>query len=170
MTMSYSYTISETFTLTDAKRLAGKVIADMHQCRRFYGDPPDDHISEFQEELVVLLAGRYVTSYEFGYKTSDERRVVSWRYHVTPAGDLERGRSGGLIATADVSRARWFNFLTTSTAWADLTPEDRRTVDAKHPISRTVGEPPTDGSGRWVSDRAYASGGVAVQREEFRPW
>ena len=39
MTVSYTYTTTESFTLTNAKKLAAKVTADMHQCRRLYGDP-----------------------------------------------------------------------------------------------------------------------------------
>lgn len=169
MTVSYTYTTSDTFTLTNAKKLAAKVTADMHQCRRFYGDPTEADVSAYNAELVVMLAGGYVSSYEFGYKSADQR-VVSWYYTVTAVGDLDGGRSGGLYATAHVGGASWFNFISTSQAWSDLTEAGRNAVRAKHSISRVTGEPPCDGSGRWVCDRAYVSGSVAVQRKEFRPW
>lgn len=67
--MSYSYTTTETFTLTHARHLAAKVAADMHQCQRFYDYPTDAKIKEYEQELVVLLHGGYVESYEFGFKT-----------------------------------------------------------------------------------------------------
>src|SRR5689334_17499738 len=108
--MSYSYTTNETFTLAHARHLAAKVAADMHQCQRFYGKPTDAKIEDYQQELIVLLYGRYVESYEFGFKTSDGRRVISWLYIVSPSGDLEGGRSGGLFPTADISGAVTFNF------------------------------------------------------------
>src|SRR6266699_3763453 len=110
--MTSTYTTSETFTLTHARRLAAKVAADMHQCQRFYRQPTEKQIENYQQELVVLLHGGYVKSYEFGFQTKDERRVVSWSYTVSPSGDLEGGRSGGLFPSADISDAALFNFLT----------------------------------------------------------
>jgi hypothetical protein len=171
MNMSNTYTTSttESFTLTNAKKLAAKVTADMHQCRRLYGDPTEANIAAYNEELVVMLASEYVTSYEFGYQEGD-KRIVSWYYTVTAARDLEGGRSGGLYAKADISGASWFNFMTTNYSWGGLTEAGRNTVRAKHSINRVTGDPPSDGSGRWVADRTYVSGGVAVQRREFRPW
>jgi hypothetical protein len=168
--MSYSYTTTETFTLTHARRLAAKVAADMHQCQRFYGRPTDAQIAEYQEELTVLLHGGYVESYEFGYKTRGDRRVVSWHYTVGPSGDLEGGRSGGLYASAAITNAVNFNFLTHSSAWFALSDAEKAKITAQHTVRRTDGAPPQDGNGYWDSSRQYASGGVAVTRKEFRPW
>jgi hypothetical protein len=167
--VTYSYTTSESFTLTNAKKLAAKVTADMHQCRRFYGNPTEAGMTSYNDELVAMLAGGYVSSYEFGYQKGD-RRIVSWYYTVTAAGELEGGRSGGLYAHADITGASWFNVMTTNHSWSVLSDAERDAVQAKHTIIRTFGDPPGDGSGRWVSDRTYVSGGVAVQRKEFRPW
>ena len=125
MTVSYSYTTTDSFTLSNAKKLAAKVTADMHQCHRLYGDPTEADLAAYNEELVVMLAGEYVTSYEFGYQKG-ESRIVSWYYTVTAAGDLEGGRSGGLYAKADISGASWFNFMTTNHSWAGLTEAGRQ--------------------------------------------
>jgi len=168
--VTYSYTNTDSFTIAHARKLAGKVSADMNQCRLFYGQPSEIGIAQYQDELVVMLADEYVDKYEFGFKTSDDSRVVSWRYTVTASGDLEGGRSGGLHAKADISGAVWFNFMWTNTKWWNLTDAGRETVRARHKIVRTSGEPPTDGAGRWVQDRSYGAGGVVLQREEFRPW
>ncbi len=81
--MSYSITTTESFTLTHARRLAARVAADMHQCQRFYNKPTDTEIESYQEELIILLHGGYIKSYEFGFKTKNEWRVVSWYYMVT---------------------------------------------------------------------------------------
>lgn len=170
MTNSYSYTTSETFTLTDARRLAAKVAADMHQCHRFYGRPTDTAIKNYQEELTVLLYGEYVESYEFGFSTKDERRVVSWFYTVSPSGDLAGGRSGGLFPSADVSGAALFNFLSYSSKWSGLSMTERAKIKASYSVQRVDGSPPQDGDGYWDSSRRYASGGVVVTRKEFRPW
>jgi hypothetical protein len=168
--VTYSRTVTESFTLTDAKKLAAKVIADMYQCRRLYESPSESSIEAYQTELVVLLAGRYVSEYEFGFQTAADKRIVAWQYTVTAAGDLQGGRSGGLYAMADLSSAQFFNFLWRSAEWRKLTTAEQAKVDAQHAIERVEGDPPHDGSGRWVRDRRYVSGGVAIERKEFRPW
>jgi hypothetical protein len=170
--MSYSYTTTttESFTLTHAKRLAAKVAADMHQCQWFYGHLTDRQIENYEQELVILLRGEYVESYEFGFETRDGQRVVSWFYTVGPAGDLQGGRSGGLFPTADISEAVPFNFLSHNSAWTALPQEERDRIEASLPVQRTEGKPPQDGKGYWDSSRSYASGGVAMTRKEFRPW
>src|SRR6266702_3687904 len=144
--MSSTYTISETFTLTHARRLAAKVAADMHQCQRFYDHPTDTQIDNYQQELTVLLHGGYVNSYEFGFTTKDGRRVVSWHYTVGPSGDLEGGRSGGLFPTADVSDTIWFNFLTPSAEWYALSTAERDKIKASYSVRRSEGSPPQDGN------------------------
>lgn len=168
--MTYSYTTSDTFTVAHARKLAGKVSADMSQCRLFYGQPSEAEVANYRDELVAMLAGMYVERYEFGFKTSDDRRVVSWSYRVTASGELEGGRSGGLHAKADISNAAMFNFMWTNTTWWNETEAERDRVRATHEINRTSGQPPADGNGRWVQDRSYGAGGVVLQREEFRPW
>jgi len=170
MTASYSYTTSETFTLTHAWRLAAKVAADMHQCQQLYGHLTDTEIHDYQEELTVLLHGGYVKLYEFGFRTKDGRRVVSWFYTVGPSGDLEGGRSGGLFPSANIFDAIMFNFLSYSSEWSALSTRERGQIKASYSVRRNEGSPPQDGNGYWDSSRHYTSGGVAVTRKEFRPW
>lgn len=170
MTVTYSYTTNDTFTVAHARKLAGKVAADMSQCRLLYGRPSEADIVSYRDELIVMLANKYIDRYEFGYKTADDRRVVSWRYEVTASGDLEGGRSGGLHAKADITGAVMFNYMWTNSAWWGLAEAGRDKVRAEHDVDRNAGDPPADGNGRWVQDRSYGAGGVVLQREEFRPW
>jgi hypothetical protein len=168
--MSYSYTTTESFTIAHARRLAAKVSADMEQCRRLYGKPSAANIAEYQEELTVMLHGGYVSEYEFGFKTTEDRRVVSWKYAVSADGDLQGGRSGGLYTQANISNASLFNFMSYSDDWFALDAAERDKVKGKHTVRRVTGEPPADGSGWWVRDKTYSAGGVAIERQEFRPW
>ncbi len=169
--MTYTYTQTETFNVTHARKLAAKVIADMHQCNRFYGKGPSEaRIADYEAELVAMLKGGYVESYEFGFKTATDKRIVSWKYTVTASGDLEGGRSGGLYANADVANGSLFNFMTTNSKWAALSQADQDKVEDEHPVNRKEGEPPSDGSGYWTQDRTYSAGGVGVVRKEFRPY
>jgi Bacterial HORMA domain family 1 len=168
--MSATYTLTETFNVTHARKLAAKVIADMHQCNLLYKrGPGDSTIKDYEQELVAKLAGGYITSYEFGFQDSTGKRVLSWKYTVGPSGDLEGGRSGGLYAQANLIGTLLFNFMTTNTKWASLTATEKAKVNSQHDISRVEGSPPSDGSGYWSNTRSYAAGGVAVNRQEFRP-
>ena len=169
--MTTSYSASETFTLTHARHLASKVVADMYQCFRFYGEPSEAAISKYQNELIVMLAGRYVKDYEFGFKLNGQR-LVSWQYRVTASGDLMGGsdeRSGGIYARASVAGAEYFNFMSYTPAWFALTEAQKSSVKAQHPVTRSTGTLPDDGSGYWETERRYSSGGVEIARRSFRP-
>jgi len=168
--MTGTYTLTETFNVTHARKLAAKVVADMHQCNLLYTKGPTSAaISNYEQELVAMLAGGYIDFYEFGFQTSAAKRVLSWKYTVGLSGDLEGGRSGGLYAQAGLAGASLFNFMTTNTKWALLPSTEKSNVADKHPIHRIEGNPPADGNGYWSSTRSYAAGGVAVNRQEFRP-
>lgn len=165
-------TATQTFTRTHAKYLASKVVADLYQCARLYGKPRTDEIADYEEELVVLLVGGYVAEYEFGFKRKG-KRVVTWQYRVNAHGDLVGGgaddRAGGVYARAKLDDAVYFNFLSYSDKWWNLTPAARRAIKDRLPIQRSSGTLPADGDGHWVSDRTYSNGGVAVSRRTFRP-
>lgn len=168
--MSGTYTLTETFNVTHARKLAAKVVADMHQCNLLYGrGPTTTEVAAYEKELVAMLAGGFITSYEFGFQTASDTRVLSWKYTVGPSGDLEGGRSGGLYAQASLAGTSMFNFLTTNSKWANLSETEKAKVRAQHSIHRVTGNPPADGNGYWSSNRTYAAGGVAVTRQEFRP-
>lgn len=165
-------TATQTFTRTHAKHLASKVVADLYQCARLYGKPPTDDVADYEAELVELLAGGYVAEYEFGFK-KDGKRVVTCQYSVNAYGDLVGGgaddRAGGVYARAKVADATYFNFLSYSQKWSNLTQRERTAIKDRLPIRRTSGALPADGNGYWISDRTYSNGGVAVSRRTFRP-
>lgn len=166
--MSTTYTT--TFTLTHAKHLASKVVADLYLCSRQYGRPSADSVSAYQEELTTMLAGGYVAAYEFGFERNEER-MLSWRYTVGPAGTLQGdSRSGGLYRGGDVASAEYFNHMTYSAKWSQLSVAERKAIKDTLPISRTSGSAPGDGNGYWATERSYTAGGVAVERRVFRPW
>lgn len=169
--MTSSYSFSETFTLTHAKYLASKVVSDLYQCKNFYGSPTDTQIESYRKELIVMLAGGYVSEYEFGFKRNDQR-IVSWQYRVSAGGDLVGGsddRSGGIYARAKTAGASIFNFMSYSTNWHALNATDQALVKAKHPVNRGIGALPGDGSGYWKTDRVYSNAGTAIERRTFIP-
>lgn len=165
-----TYSLSETFTRTEARYLASKVVADLYQCSRLYGRPAASGIPDYETELVERLVKSYLSRYEFGFK-KDGKRLVSWQYEVKN-GDLVGGsddRSGGIYARADVRNASYYNHTISSPSWWLLTASEQAAFEATLPFSRVDASLPDDGYGYWTEDKRYARGGVAIARRTFRP-
>lgn len=163
-----STTTTSTFTRTNARYLASKIAADLRQLRSFYGRPTEQQIDDLSDELVEMLAGGYVATYEAGFR-KEGKRVVSERYSVSSSGLATDERAGGIYARADVTGASWFTFMNYSDAWWDLSDTARKAVKDSVAIDRSPGTEPTDGNGYWENGRNYASGGTSTSRSGFRP-
>lgn len=168
--MTYSYTKTSTFTVTHARYIASKIAADLTLCGQYYGTPADSHVREYSDELTTLLRDGYVSEYEFGFK-KDDKRVLSWRYRVTSDGSIETDdRPGKMYSDVDVSTTTYFNFLTYSDKWYELSQRERDRIEEGLPFKRSAGSLPTDGAGHWSSDRTYSASGTGVSRSSFRPY
>ncbi|MFF1873574.1 hypothetical protein [Kitasatospora herbaricolor] len=161
-----SYTYAESFTRIHARRLAGRVTSDLRQSNLLYGSPSSSSLDNYCLELEELLLGGYVAKYHFGFQ-EDDRIVWSLRYTVGSDGSLA-GSAGGVPSGADVTKASWFNFLTYSGSWFQLSGPDREAVQRTLPFERGTGSLPSDGHGYWATDRVFAAGGVGLQRTVFR--
>lgn len=167
--MSYSFTTTATFTRTHAKHLAAKVITDLYQCSVLYDRPSAESIDDFQTELIELLAHEYIERYEFGFKANG-KRVLTFRYKVGADGGMHGDANAGAIyAKATVASASYYNILTPSSKWWNLTPAQRTSFEGGLPFQRPDGSLPDDGDGYWQNDHGYSAGGVRVTRETFRP-
>ncbi|MGC4052412.1 MAG: hypothetical protein QM757_24030 [Paludibaculum sp.] len=169
MSFSNTRTASSTFSIIHARYLSSKVAADMNLCASYYGQPSEPRIRDYAEELAQYLNEGYVSEYEFGYK-KDGKRVVSWRYRVDANGNLTTDdRPGKVVPYVDVTGASFFNFLTPSSRFCALSAAEQSRFQSSLPVQRPGGQPPADGSGYWVSDRNYFSGGQALGRQTFQP-
>ena len=167
--MSSTFTTTGTFTRTHAEKLASKVVTDLYQCSIHYDHPNADELEDYKTELIEMLANGYVETYEFGFKKND-KRVLSWRYTVGPDGGLHSdSNAGNVYAKATVTGATYFNFMSYSQKWSDLTDARRASFKAALPIQRVSGSLPGDGDGYWQVDHGYSAGGVRVERKTFRP-
>lgn len=163
-----SYSWSETFSRTHARRLAGRVTTDLRQSHLLYSSPTESSLEDYRAELEELLTGGYVAQYQFGFSLYDTL-VWSMRYVVGPDGSLApTGTAGSVPAGIDVAGASFFTCLTFSDDWYGLSPITRKTIEQKLPFIRIVGTLPSEVGGYWVSDRTYAAGGVALERAVFR--
>lgn len=166
-----TYSLTQTFTRTEARYLASKVVADLHQSARLYGRPNVDRIADYETELVERLVKGYIKQYEFGFE-KDGVRIVSWRYEVKD-GDLVGGgtddRPGGVYARADTAGATYYNHTISTSKWSALSYDEQVAFVATLPFTRVEADLPDDGSGYWTADKTYTRGGVEVARRTFRP-
>ncbi len=167
--MSYSYTASDTFTITHARHIASRIASDLRLLYCYYDEPSLDMIENCLEEIAQLLAKGYLQTFEVGFKRG-EARVISLKYEVRADGTLDDSRSGGVRPSVDITGASTINYITYSSKWWSLPESGRTAFKATLPIQRTIGAEPKDGEGYWAVDRAYAAGGTGVQRKSFVPW
>jgi hypothetical protein len=168
--MTTSYTISETFTRSNARYVASKVAADLRLLQRFYGRPTDTEIDAYSGELVELLLGGYVKQVTYGFKRSGAW-VVALRYEARLDGTLTADdRAGKVTPGINITRASWSTYLGYSYAWTLLDPAERARIKARLPVQRTGANEPSSTNGAWIQDRSYSAAGSGVQRASFRPW
>ena len=161
--MSYTYTQTETFTVTHAKHIASKVATDLLRLQRFYGSPSDAQINEYEEELVALLKGDYLKEVTYGFKRNG-CWVEALRYHALPGGNLTNDDPGRILPGVNVSDATFGSYLIHNSRWLALTPAQRTTFSAALSIDRGHGTEPQLESGSWSTGLSYSAGGQGIGR------
>ena len=63
----YTTTRSETFTVTHAWHIGVKIGTDLKRMQRFYGQPSDQEVSDYEKEVVALLLGDYLDWVTYGF-------------------------------------------------------------------------------------------------------
>lgn len=169
--MSSSFTITEatTFTVTHARHLAAKLATDLKRFQRFYGSPGDADIAKYEEEIIQLLKHGYLGTATYGYRKNNAWIEPTVRYTTrdlngASADDDDPGR---IRPGADVTGASFYSYLTYNAAWWTLSAEEQSRFQASLPIKRT-GAPEPSVSGYMRSDRTYAAGGRALDRQSVK--
>lgn len=169
--MSSSFTVTETttFTLTHAKYMAAKVATDLKRIQRFYGDPSDARIANYEAEVTELLMGGYLGTLTLGFKRNGQWIMPTLRYKASDlAGSAANDDDPGRVPTgADISGATFYSYLTYSSAWDALSQSDKDAFKRRMPFQRGgADEPGLDGY--LVDDLTYSSGGRAIKRSSLR--
>ena len=171
--MSYSYTISETttFTITHARHMAAKVATDLKRIQRFYGEPSDTRIDDFEAEVVELLKAGYLGTVAYGFRRNGNWIEPTLKYTArelagTSANDDDPGR---VRLHADIFGAIFYSFLTYSEAWDILSEPERQAFNERLPFQRSYGSEPAV-EGYFSADLVYSAGGRALGRASVRSY
>lgn len=169
--MSYSLTATETktFTLTHAKHLSAKVSADLKRIQRFYGHITDERIAAFEGEVTELLRQGYLGTVTYGFQRNDMWIEPTLRYTAAElAGSGADDDPGRVLPGKDISGAHFYSFLTYSSAWDALTPDQRAAVKGRLPLQRVNASEPVVSNGYFANDKTYSSGGRSLGRASVR--
>ncbi|MEW5424095.1 hypothetical protein [Amorphus sp. 3PC139-8] len=171
--MSSSYTITETqtFTVTHARHMASKVATDLKRMQRFYGQPSDIKIADFEEEMVALLKAGYLGTVTYGFRRDGEmiNPTLIYTAHELAGVSVNDDDPGRIRPGADISGASFYSYMTYSSAWSQLSQADKEAFEVSLPIQRTSAPEPGI-NGYVVSDKTYSSGGRSLNRETVRSW
>lgn len=169
--MSATGTATATFNRSSARRVATKMAGDLRRLQQQYKGWPSDHqIDQLIEEVTELLALDYMDTLEIGYQR-DGKRVLSLKYKSRRDGTLvQDDNAGGVPRGVDISGCEEVNFMTYTSAFNNLTAEQKLAVKKTLPYIRTSATAPVDGAGSWSQDRTYSSNGGGTHRSTFKPW
>lgn len=171
--MSYSYTQSETttFTETHARHMAAKVATDLKRMQRFYGNPSDNDIAEYETEAIELLKKGYLGTVAYGFKRNGDwvEPMVKYSARDLAGANANDDDPGRIKPGIDIAGASFYSYLTYSSSWNSLTDEEKENFKKALPFFRNgAGEPGVNGY--LESDKVYSSGGRALDRSSLRSY
>lgn len=166
---TYSYTESVTFTVTHARHIAAKVSADLKRMQRFYGQPSDLNIGDYETELIELLREGVLGTVFYGFQRNGAWTVPTLRYTER---DLLSGSANdddpGLIRPgADISGASFYSYLTYNPKWSSMDSNEKQAIKSRLPFQRSDAAVPGV-NGYFSEDKSYSAGGRALNRATVR--
>lgn len=166
-----SYTVSETrtFTLTHAKHIAAKIATDLKRLQRFYGQPSDATIADYEMEAIELLKAGYLGTLTFGFRRDDKWIEPTLRYTArdlfgASANDNDPGR---IRPGANITGTFFYSYLTYTPAWEKQSLTEQDAFRRRMPFYRG-GAPEPSIDGYLASDFTYSAGGRALDRASVR--
>lgn len=169
MSLSYTASSSNTFTVTHARHLAAKVATDLKRMQRLYGQPSDTDIASYETEVVELLRHGYLGTAFYGYRRDSKWIEPTLRY---TAQDLASGTNdddpGKVPPGRNIVGATFYSYLTYSSAWDLLSSAQQSAVKQALPFQRVGAPQPAVENGYFADDRAYSSGGRSLARASVR--
>lgn len=168
---SYSYTNTQTFTVTNAKYLASKVAADLKRMQRFYGFPADEQIANYESEIILYLQHGYLTEVLYGFKRNGNWIEPTLKYTAKELSAIGSSDDdpGRISPNADVLGATFYSYLVQNSAYNELNHNQKEEFDARLPFIRG-GAPSPGVSGHLSPDKSYFSGGKSLNRSSIKSY
>jgi hypothetical protein len=171
MSLSYTTTDTETFTIAHARYIASKVATDLLRFQRFYFSPSDSWIDNYEAELAVLLKYDVVANVVYGFQRNGRWTEAAARYTALPGGTLLADDDPGKIRPGlEVAGASFSSFMSYNANWNRLTGQQQAAIEAECPFQRSTGSAPPLEAGYWANDLGYSAGGRGLGRATVQRW
>lgn len=169
MSLSYTRTDTTTFTLTHAKKLASKVATDLKRIQRFYGEPRDDRIGRYEEELIAFLKAGYLKVATYGFRRNGKwiEPTLEYTAEELTGQSATDDNPGRIQPHADTDDAFFGSYFEYDSSWFSLSQAKREEFTSSLPINRTAGSKPGV-DGYFDADRTYSAGGRTLNRSSVR--
>lgn len=164
--MSSSFTLTASFTITDARYVGAKIGADLRLLHAYFGRPALADIDDYAEEVALLLRDGHLGTVDYGFKDGDAW-TLRLRYTATAGGHLADNRPGSLPPAAQVAGSAFYSYLTYSRKFDDLPADRRAAIKASLPVSRIGAAEPTAGAGSTAYGHGYGRNGAGVSRDVY---
>jgi hypothetical protein len=162
--MTQSYTVTESWSRTHARKVGGKVVADLRQMQQEYGLPTEQWLEKYLSELVVLLGESVLKEVTYGFRRNDAW-IVALRYTADMNGNLiVDDRSGRVPRGVNVIGATWYSYLLKNSKWDGLSDAAKAAIEQELPFQREGAAEPSVGGVIQVGDKTYSSAGSGVKR------
>ncbi len=172
--MTYSNTqtrsLSETFTIADAKYLASRIAHGLTLLRVYCGQLTPQKVQDLALEAAILLRFGLLESVKYGYQRNGNW-IYAIGYSVNNLGQVESANDEPSIIDlpTNLNGASWHSFLTRRHN-PSLSGEDLGQVEELLPIKRSNGTEPGSANGTWATDDSYSRNGVGLSRQQFRSY
>jgi hypothetical protein len=165
----FTQSYSNSFTITDARKIASKVKTDLIRIQRLYGNLTDKSIEDYEEELVQLIKLDVLKKATYGFKRSEKFIEPSVIYTSKDFSGMQGDGDdpGSIRPNKDISGAHFASFLEYNENWDKLTESEKSEIKDSLPINRSNGSLPQI-NGYLSNDKSYYSNGKGLGRESVK--
>ena len=171
MSYSVTYTGTKTFTRTHARHMAAKVATDLKRLQRFYGNPGDRWIANYEAEVIEFLKEGYLGTVRYGFWRNGNwiEPTLSYTARDLDGASANDDDPGRVRPGADIRGASFYSYLTHSLWWELQDAAEQARFRSRLPFQRG-GAPEPGIDGYLSADRVYSAGGRALERATVRSW
>lgn len=163
-----TYTQSNTFTVTHAKQISSKIAADLQRFQRFYGEPTNERIKNYELELIQLLQHDVLKDVTYGFKRNDMWTEATVKYTASSGSLGANDDPGKIRPNLDIEGASFSSFLTYNSKWDGMSAEEKLAIRSECPFQREGNDMPQLEKGLWSSDHTYSAGGRGMGRSSVK--
>jgi hypothetical protein len=167
MSGSYTFSESQTFTLTSAKYLASRIAADLYLLHSYYNQPQVEWINSYISEAQVMMKEKVLGTVEYGFKKNGVV-VLALKYALQWDGSLTNDKPGNVPYGKDLSGSEWYSWLEYGSKWSTMSEAERVRVRSELPFVRGTGASPVYGQGAgWANGHSYSRDGGSLSRSVY---